>query len=111
MPKLTGGGATITGAGPLALNGTVALRFIPSTGTAKITAFTLAGYPGNWTAQLDVTNNTLIVQTGGPDKAAQRATLADMLAVGRINPFTGNGIISSTAARTPALSSTSICTW
>jgi hypothetical protein len=95
----------ITGQGPLTVNGPGTVRLTPSTGTGKVSKIVLSGSPDAWSAQLDVTNNPVIVQTAGTDKAVQQATLLNQLAFGRINPFSGNGITSSTV---PATASTAL---
>jgi hypothetical protein len=89
--NISGGGLTLTG------NGTV--KFIPSSGTARLTSLTLPGAPGAWTGTFDITNNPLIIEATAANKLTTLATLQDQVAFG----LTHNaGITSSTTTADPA---------
>jgi hypothetical protein len=96
---------SISGGAPLTLGAPGKIALLPNTGTAKVSSLTLPGTTNNWTGQLDLTSNALIVQTTGPaDKSMQLPTLQNQIAYANVSgpsAWTGNGITSSTILTTP----------
>jgi hypothetical protein len=68
-------------------------------GTSKVSSLSMAGTTGAWTGTLDLTNNSIIVESTTANAAADLARLTNMVQQGYANgTWTGQGITSSTAA-------------
>jgi hypothetical protein len=85
---------TVNGKAQLLQNGA-------STTVTRVKTLTIAGTPSTWIGQLDITTNTLILDTAG-NKAALLAILRNQVNSGKNGgTWTGNGITSSTLPSTP----------
>jgi hypothetical protein len=67
-------------------------------GTSKVSSLTLAGSTGAWTGQLDLENNSIVVESTAANRAAELTQLTNMVAEGYDGgKWNGDGITSSTA--------------
>ena len=88
----------------LSLNNAALARISPGAGKVLTTGgLAIAGAPDNWSAQLDITDNEMIIQTqGGPGRAATYARVLNQVKSGLAEAsgafWFGNGITSSSAA-------------
>ena len=76
-----------------------------SAGTSRLKFLTIAGAPGAWTGQLDLTDNDLVIDYTIDDQhpTSPGATLRQQIASGyNGGAWTGNGITSSAAAADPS---------
>jgi hypothetical protein len=77
------------------------VRLLPANaGPSRLNILTIAGSTNNWTGQLDLTSNALILQTaGGANKSAALAAVQNQILSGRAGgTWQGRGITSATVA-------------
>jgi alpha-amylase len=74
----------------------------PSNSVSKVSSLTITGTASAWTGQIDLANNSLIVESIAPNRMASFAQLQNMVLDGDDGgKWDGQGIISSAAAADP----------
>jgi alpha-amylase len=81
---------------------TIAFATTAMAGASKVSSLTIAGTTGAWTGKLDLTNNSMIVESTSANAQADLARITNMVKTAYDNgAWDGMGITSSTAATNP----------
>ncbi|HEV8607086.1 MAG TPA: alkaline phosphatase family protein [Tepidisphaeraceae bacterium] len=92
---------SITGAGALEIHASSRLTLNAGAGASKVSALNFDGSTNNWQGQLDLKNNSLIIQAASANRLAVLDTILNQIRTARNSTSTrwaGQGIASSTAA-------------